>query len=57
MFECNQNGWMTEELYEWLREDLDGRPGAVLKKSVVEVLDAFKGHLTEKWKVCFLIQT
>jgi hypothetical protein len=47
---------MTEELSEWLREDLDGRPGAVLKKSVVKVLDAFMGHLTEKWKLYFLIQ-
>jgi len=48
---------MTEELYEWLREDLDGSPVADLKKSVMEVLDAFKGHLTEKWKLFFLIQT
>jgi hypothetical protein len=29
---------------------LDRQPGAVLKKGVVEVLDAFKGHLTEKVK-------
>jgi hypothetical protein len=57
MFKCNQKGWMTEELYEWLGEDLDGRPGAVLMKSVVEVLDAFKGHWTEKWTLSFLIQT
>jgi hypothetical protein len=42
---------MTEELMvEWLKEVWHRRPGALLKKRGMLVLDAFKGHLTEKVK-------
>jgi hypothetical protein len=51
IFKFNETGWMTEELtVKWLREVWHRRPGAVLKKRGMLVLDAFKGHLTEKVK-------
>jgi hypothetical protein len=51
IFKCNEKGWMTEELMvEWLKEVWHRRPGAFLKKRGMLVLDAFKGHLTEKVK-------
>jgi hypothetical protein len=51
IFKCNKKGWMTEELtVEWLKEVWHRRPGALLKKRGMLVLDAFRGHLTEKVK-------
>jgi hypothetical protein len=51
IFKCNEKGQMTEELMvEWLREVWHRRPGALLKKRGMLVLDAFKGRLTEKVK-------
>jgi hypothetical protein len=51
IFKCNVKGWMTEELMvEWLKEVWQRRPGALLKKTGMLVLDSFKGHLTEKVK-------
>jgi hypothetical protein len=42
---------MTEELMvEWLEEVRHRRPGDLLKKRGILVLDAFKGHLKEKVK-------
>jgi hypothetical protein len=42
---------MMEELkVKWLKEVWHRRPGALLKKRGILVLDAFKGHLTEKVK-------
>jgi hypothetical protein len=39
---------MEELIVEWLREVSHSRPGALLKKRGILVLNAFKGHLTEK---------
>jgi hypothetical protein len=51
IFEYNEKGWMTEDLMvEWLKEVWHKRPGALLKKRGMLVLDAFMGHLTEKVK-------
>jgi hypothetical protein len=51
IFKCNDKGWMTEELMvKWLKEAWHRRPGALLKKTGMLVLDAFKGHVTEKVK-------
>jgi hypothetical protein len=48
-FKCSENGWMMEELMvKWQKEVWHRRPGALLKKRGMLVLDAFKGHLTEK---------
>jgi hypothetical protein len=42
---------MTEELMvEWLKEVWRRRPGALLKKRGMLILDAFMGHLTENVK-------
>jgi hypothetical protein len=50
-FKCNEKGWKMEELMvEWLKEVWHRRPGALPKKRGMLVLDAFKGHLTEKVK-------
>jgi hypothetical protein len=37
-------------MFEWLREVWHRRPEALLKKRGMMVLDAFRGHLTEKVK-------
>jgi hypothetical protein len=51
IFKCYKKGWMTEELIvEWLKEVWHRRPGSLLRKREMLVLDAFKGHLTEKVK-------
>jgi hypothetical protein len=51
IFKCNEKGWITEELMvKWLKEVWHRRPGSLLKKRGMLVLDAFKGHLTEKVK-------
>jgi hypothetical protein len=51
IFNCNEKGWVMEELMvEWLKEVWHRRPGALLNKREMLVLDAFKGHLTEKVK-------
>jgi hypothetical protein len=48
IFKCNKKGWMMEELMvEWLKEVWHRRPGALLKKRGMLVLDAFRGHLTD----------
>jgi hypothetical protein len=41
---------MEELMVEWLKEVWHRRPGALLKKRGMLVLDAFRGHLTEKVK-------
>jgi hypothetical protein len=42
---------MTAELMvKWLREVQDRRPGALLKKRRMLVIDNFKGHLAQKDK-------
>jgi hypothetical protein len=42
---------MTAELMvKWLREVWDRRPGALLKKTGMLVIDPFKGHLAQKDK-------
>lgn len=44
---CQEKGWMTSDLMgEWLRLVWNRRPGALLKKRGMLVLDAFRGHLT-----------
>jgi hypothetical protein len=49
---CNEKGWAMEELMvEWLREVWHVRLGALIKKRVMLVSDAFKGNLTEKVKI------
>jgi hypothetical protein len=51
IFKCNEKGRMAEELMViWLKEVWHRRPGALLKKRGMLVLDAFKCHLTEKVK-------
>jgi hypothetical protein len=51
MFKCNEKGWMMEELMvEWLTKVWHRRPGALLKKRGMLVLDAFKGHITKTVK-------
>jgi hypothetical protein len=51
IFKYNEKGWMMEEpMVEWLKEVWHRRPGALLKKRGMLVLDAFKGHITEKVK-------
>jgi hypothetical protein len=51
IFKCNKKGWMMEELMvKWLKEVWHRRLGALLKKRGMLVLDAFKGHLTQKVK-------
>jgi hypothetical protein len=41
---------MEELMVEWLKELWHRRPDALLKKRGMLVLDAFKGHLTDKVK-------
>jgi hypothetical protein len=51
IFKCDGEWWMMEELMvKWLTEVWQKKPRAFLKKRVMLVLDAFKGHLTEKVK-------
>jgi hypothetical protein len=49
ILKSNQKWWMAEELMaERQREFWDRRPGTVLKKRGMLVLDTFNGQLTEK---------
>jgi hypothetical protein len=41
---------MEELMVEWLREVWHRRPGALPKNRGMLILDAFKGHLTDKVK-------
>jgi hypothetical protein len=51
IFKCYEKGRFTEELMvEWLKEVWHTRPGALLNKRQMLILDAFKGHLTEEVK-------
>jgi hypothetical protein len=44
---CQPKGWMTSDLMkDWLLVVWNRRPGALLRKRGMLVLDAFKGHLT-----------
>lgn len=44
---CHEKGWMSKELMnDWLSVVWKSRPGALLAKKAMLVLDAFKGHLT-----------
>lgn len=48
---CQEKGWMTTELMvDWLATVWNRRPGALLCKRAMLVLDAFKGHLTPEVK-------
>lgn len=48
---CQEKGWMTTELMvDWLSTVWNRRPGALLAKRAMLVLDAFKGHLTPEVK-------
>lgn len=48
---AQENGWMTEDLtIDWLKTVWMRRPGALFKQPSMLVLDAFKGHTTEKVK-------
>lgn len=45
---CQEKGWMTEELViDWITTVWCRRPGALLARQSMLVLDAFRGHLTE----------
>jgi hypothetical protein len=46
---CNEKEQVTEEFtVEWFLDMWYRRPGALLKKSRIQVLDNFKGHVTKK---------
>jgi hypothetical protein len=46
---CTEKGQVTEELtVEWFLDIWDRRPGALLKKRRMLVLDNFKGHITKE---------
>lgn len=46
---CNEKGQVTEELtVEWFLGMWDRRPGAILKKIRMLVLDNFNGHVTKE---------
>jgi hypothetical protein len=46
---CNEKEWIMEELVvKWLRKIWRRRPGVPLKERGMLVLDAFRGHLTDK---------
>jgi hypothetical protein len=48
---CQPKGWMTSDLMkDWLLVVWNRRPGALLRKWGMLVLDAFKGHLTPEVK-------
>lgn len=45
IFPCNEKGWMINELtIDWLKSVWNRRPGALLKRHGMLVLDAFCGH-------------
>lgn len=47
IFRCQEKGWMTNELMvDWVKTIWNRRPGVLLKKRGMLVLDSFKGHLT-----------
>jgi hypothetical protein len=49
ILQCTKKRWMAEKLMvKWLREIWDKRPGALLKKRGMLVLNSSKGHLTKK---------
>lgn len=46
-----EKGWMTEDLYmDWLKTVWFRRPGALLRRRSLLVIDSFRGHLTENVK-------
>ena len=48
---CQSKGWMTIDLMlDWLKVVWDRRPGTLLKKRDMLVLDSFKGHITTEVK-------
>lgn len=51
IFRCQEKGWMDQALVlDWLKVVWNNRPGALLRKRGMLVLDAFRGHLTEPVK-------
>lgn len=45
---CQEKGWMTEALVmDWIKTVWCRRPGALLARQSMLVLDAFRGHLSE----------
>lgn len=48
---AQEKGWMEEKLViDWIETVWNRRPGALLKKKHLLVLDSFKAHLTERVK-------
>lgn len=48
---AQKNAWMTSELMEdWLTNIWQRRPGALINRRSMLVMDAFRGHLTDKVK-------
>jgi hypothetical protein len=49
VFQCPEKGWMTNELMmDWVKVIWKRRPGTLLNKCGMLVLDSFKGHLTQQ---------
>lgn len=47
-----EKGWMTEDLYlDWLKRVWFRRPGTLLRRPSMLVIDSFRGHLTDKVKM------
>lgn len=45
---ANENGWMASDMVEqWIRMVWQRRPGALLAKRSLLVLDSYRGHLTD----------
>lgn len=46
-----KNGWMSDELMvDWVKTVWANRPGGLLRRKALLVLDSFRGHLTERVK-------
>jgi hypothetical protein len=50
VFRCQEKGWMNELIMDWVKVVWKRRPGTVLNKHGMLVLDCFKGHLTQQVK-------
>lgn len=48
---AQEKGWMDDELVlDWIKSVWQNRPGAMLAKRSLLVLDSFRGHLTDRVK-------
>jgi hypothetical protein len=51
VFQCQEKCWMTIEfMMVWIKVVWKQRPGTLLNKNGMLVLDSFKGHLTQQVK-------